>query len=115
MDEKAGQSLAEGMVKKLSIKVHSLKQEVEHLSGGNQQKVVLAKWLLTKPNILLFDEPTRGIDVGAKAEVFELINNLVMEGKAVLIISSEMQELVGICDRVLVMSEGKITGELKGR
>ncbi len=76
--------------------------------------MVLAKWLLTEPDILLFDEPTRGIDVGAKAEVFELINNLVMNGKAVLIISSEMQELVGIADRVIVMCEGRMTGEVTG-
>lgn len=115
LDEKMGQSLATKMVNKLSIRIQSLKQEVEHLSGGNQQKVVLAKWLLTEPNILLFDEPTRGIDVGAKAEIFELINSLVMEGKAALIISSEMQELIGIADRVLVMCEGKITGGLEGK
>lgn len=109
-----GEVLAADMVKKLAIKVHSLSQEVENLSGGNQQKVVLAKWLLTLPDILLFDEPTRGIDVGAKLEIFELINNLVMEGKAALIISSEMQELVGIADRVLVMCEGTLTGQLSG-
>jgi len=115
VNEKKGQSLATPIVDKLSIKIQSLKQAVENLSGGNQQKVVLAKWLLTEPNILLFDEPTRGIDVGAKAEVFELINTLVMEGKAVLIISSEMQELVGIADRVIVMCEGKIMGELKDK
>lgn len=114
LNDREGQTLAAGMVKNLSIKIQSLKQEVENLSGGNQQKVVLAKWLLTKPNILLFDEPTRGIDVGAKAEIFELINALVMEGKAAIIISSEMQELVGVADRVLVMCEGDLTGELSG-
>jgi ABC-type sugar transport system ATPase subunit len=114
LNTQKGNSLAKEMVKKLSIKAHSMKQEVENLSGGNQQKVVLAKWLLTEPDILLFDEPTRGIDVGAKAEIFELINNLVMNGKAALIISSEMQELVGIADRVIVMCEGKITGEVTG-
>jgi len=114
-NDKKGQSLATPIVDKLSIKIQTLNQVVENLSGGNQQKVVLAKWLLTEPNILLFDEPTRGIDVGAKVEVFELINSLVMEEKAVLIISSEMQELVGIADRVIVMCEGKIIGELKGK
>ena len=103
------------MVEKLSIRVHSLKQAVKNLSGGNQQKVVLSKWLLTEPDILLFDEPTRGIDVGAKAEIFELINQQVLQGKAALIVSSEMQELVGVADRVLVMCEGQMTGELKGK
>jgi inositol transport system ATP-binding protein len=114
LNEKKGHELSKDIVKKLSIKIQSLRQAVENLSGGNQQKVVLAKWLLTEPDILLFDEPTRGIDVGAKAEVFELINNLVMNGKAVLIISSEMQELVGIADRVIVMCEGRVTGEVSG-
>jgi ABC-type sugar transport system ATPase subunit len=115
LNNKRGANLAATMVEKLSIRVHSLRQAVENLSGGNQQKVVLAKWLLTEPEILLFDEPTRGIDVGAKAEIFELINHQVMRGKAALIISSEMQELIGVTDRILVMSQGKITGELKGK
>ena len=115
MNEKKGLELAKEIVKKLSIRIQSLQQAVENLSGGNQQKVVLAKWLLTEPDILLFDEPTRGIDVGAKVEVFELINNLVLNGKAALIISSEMQELVGIADRVIVMCEGKIAGEVAGK
>jgi ABC-type sugar transport system ATPase subunit len=114
LNEKKGQAMASQVVEKLSIKVQSIKQSTESLSGGNQQKVVLAKWLLTEPEILLFDEPTRGIDVGAKAEIFELINEQVMQGKAALIISSEMQELVGITDRVIVMCEGRITGELTG-
>ena len=114
INEREGKALTSKMVKKLSIKVQGLKQVVESLSGGNQQKVVLAKWLLTETEILLFDEPTRGIDVGAKAEIFELINLQVMQGKAALIISSEMQELVGIADRVLVMCEGTLTGELVG-
>jgi ABC-type sugar transport system ATPase subunit len=115
LNAKKGTKLASSMVEKLSIRVHSLRQAVENLSGGNQQKVVLAKWLLTEPEILLFDEPTRGIDVGAKAEIFELINQQVMSGKGVLIISSEMQELVGVADRVLVMCGGRITGELTGK
>ncbi len=114
LNDKKGHELSKEVVKKLSVKIQSLRQAVENLSGGNQQKVVLAKWLLTDPDILLFDEPTRGIDVGAKAEVFELINNLVMNGKAVLIISSEMQELVGIADRVIVMCEGRLAGEVSG-
>jgi len=115
LDARKGENLARTMVDKLSIRVHSLKQAVGNLSGGNQQKVVLAKWLLTEPEILLFDEPTRGIDVGAKVDIFELINQQVLQGKAALIISSEMQELVGVADRVLVMCEGRITGELKGK
>jgi len=115
LNSRKGESLARTMVDKLSIRIHSLKQAVENLSGGNQQKVVLAKWLLTEPEILLFDEPTRGIDVGAKAEIFELINQQVLQGKAALIVSSEMQELVGVADRVLVMCEGRMTGELKGK
>jgi ABC-type sugar transport system ATPase subunit len=107
-------AMTEKMIKGLSIKVHSPNHSVENLSGGNQQKVVLAKWLLTEPDILLFDEPTRGIDVGAKAEIFELINALVMQGKAAIIISSEMPELVGMSTRVLVMCEGRLAGELSG-
>jgi len=114
INKKEGARQARTMVEKLSIRIQSIQQVVESLSGGNQQKVVLAKWLLTDPKILLFDEPTRGIDVGAKAEIFELINKQVMQGKGALIISSEMQELVGVADRVLVMCEGKVTGVLEG-
>jgi len=111
---KKNKEMVEEMVGSLAIKVHSYSQNVENLSGGNQQKVVLAKWLLTNPDILLFDEPTRGIDVGAKAEIFELINSLVMQQKAVIMISSEMPELVGMSTRVLVMCEGRLIGELSG-
>jgi ABC-type sugar transport system ATPase subunit len=105
--------LTKQMIQNLSIKTHSFNYPVESLSGGNQQKVVLAKWLLTYPDIFLFDEPTRGIDVGAKSEIFELINSLVMQNKAVLVISSELPEIIGIADRVLVMCEGAIVGELQ--
>jgi ABC-type sugar transport system ATPase subunit len=108
-----GLQLARQMISDLVIKVFSVNYPVENLSGGNQQKVVLAKWLLTYPDILLFDEPTRGIDVGAKSEIFELINSLVMQHKAVLVISSELAEIIGVTDRVLVMREGSIVGELK--
>lgn len=83
------------------------------MSGGNQQKVVLAKWLASEAKIIIFDEPTRGIDVLAKHEIYELINHLADCGCAILMISSEMTELIGICDRVVVMYEGRITGELK--
>ena len=82
------------------------------MSGGNQQKVILAKWLLLSPDILIIDEPTRGIDVGAKKEIYELLNELKESGKAIIMISSDLPEVLGISDRILVMSEGKITGEL---
>lgn len=103
---------AENYVEELSIKTPSLSQQVENLSGGNQQKAVLAKWLLSDCKILIMDEPTRGIDVGAKVEVYNLINQLAKSGKAIFVITSEIPELLGICDRVVVMSEGKISGFL---
>jgi ribose transport system ATP-binding protein len=83
-----------------------------NLSGGNQQKVVIAKWLLTKSKIFIIDEPTRGIDVGAKVEVYNLINQLVQNGAAVIMISSEMDECIGMSDRIIVMHEGSVTAEL---
>jgi putative multiple sugar transport system ATP-binding protein len=82
------------------------------LSGGNQQKVVLSKWLFTDPDVLILDEPTRGIDVGAKYEIYTIINRLADQGKAILVISSELPELLGICDRIYTLSEGRITGEV---
>lgn len=99
-------------VKKLNVKTPSIYQKVENLSGGNQQKVVLAKWLLSKCKVLILDEPTRGIDVGAKIEVYNLINELAREGKAILVITSEIPELLGICDRVVVMARGRMSGSL---
>ena len=96
----------------LKIKLRDLKQEVRTLSGGNQQKVVLAKWLFTNADVLILDEPTRGIDVGAKWELYEVINDLVESGKAVIVISSELPEVLGLSDRVYVMNEGRIIGEL---
>lgn len=99
-------------VKKLNVKTPSIYQKVENLSGGNQQKVVLAKWLLSKCKVLILDEPTRGIDVGAKIEVYNLINELAREGKAILVITSEIPELLGICDRVIVMARGRMSGSL---
>ena len=83
------------------------------MSGGNQQKVILARWLLTEPEVLLLDEPTRGIDVGAKYEIYCIINSLVAEGKSVIMISSELPEVLGMCDRIYVMNEGKMVGELE--
>ncbi len=100
------------LVKKLKIQTPSLEQFVKNLSGGNQQKVVISKWLCKHSNILFFDEPTRGIDVGAKHEVYDLINGLAQNGKAIVIISSELPELVGMCDRIIVVRAGKIVGEL---
>jgi ribose transport system ATP-binding protein len=87
-------------------------QPVKTLSGGNQQKVVLGKWLMAKPAVLILDEPTRGIDVGAKYEVYQLIDQLTQDGAAVLVISSELEELIGICDRILVISQGEVRDEL---
>lgn len=102
-----------GLKDKLAIKTPSLNHSINNLSGGNQQKVLVARWLLTEPDIFIVDEPTRGIDVGAKAEIHRLLSLLAKEGKAVIMISSELPEVIGMSDRVLVMSEGKITGELK--
>jgi ribose transport system ATP-binding protein len=97
----------------LAIKTPSLQQKVKHLSGGNQQKVVLGKWLTADSNILIFDEPTRGIDVGAKSEIYRLLNNLARQGKSIIMISSELPEVLRMSHRILVMCEGRITGELK--
>jgi ABC-type sugar transport system ATPase subunit len=106
----AERALVSEYVEKLRIRLHSVKQKVKELSGGNQQKTVLSKWLLSDPDILILDEPTRGIDVGAKAEVYHFINELVKQGKAVLMISSEMTEILGLSDRAYVMHEGVISG-----
>lgn len=97
---------------KLKIKTPSLFQQVKNLSGGNQQKVVLAKGLATSPDLVIFDEPTRGIDVGAKYEIYKLLNDLIEEGKTVIMISSEMEELIGMADRIIVLSEGNCSGEI---
>lgn len=103
---------AESFRKKMNIKSPSILQKTGNLSGGNQQKVVLSKWMFAKPDILILDEPTRGIDVGAKYEIYTIINDLAAQGKGVLIISSELPEILGMCDRIYIMSEGAITGEL---
>lgn len=99
-------------VEKMAIKTPSLNAKIENLSGGNQQKVLLARWLMTQPEILFLDEPTRGIDIGAKAEIYKLMTLLANEGKCVLMVSSEMPEVMGMSDRILVMHEGKVTGIL---
>ena len=98
--------------KSLNIKTPSIKQLVGNLSGGNQQKVQIAKWLFAEPKVLILDEPTRGIDVGAKFEIYTIINRLVSEGYSVLMISSDLPEILGMSDRIYVMAEGSITGEI---
>ena len=103
---------AEEYREKLRIKTPSINRLVKFLSGGNQQKVVFAKWLCSEANIYIFDEPTRGIDVGAKSEIYQIINTLVAEGAAVIVISSELPEILGICDRVIVMRDGRITANI---
>ena len=97
---------------RLRIRSSGIFQETVNLSGGNQQKVVLSKWLFSNPDVLILDEPTRGIDVGAKYEIYTIINQLAADGKGVLMISSEMPELLGNCDRIYVMNEGRIVAEL---
>jgi ribose transport system ATP-binding protein len=99
-------------IEDLMIKTPSVEQQVQNLSGGNQQKVVLAKWLFTQSKVLIFDEPTRGIDVGSKVEIYQLMNRLAANGVAIIMISSELPEILGMSDRILVMHEGKIAGEL---
>jgi ribose transport system ATP-binding protein len=113
VDEKKIAAAASDMVDKIGIKTPSLKQLVRNLSGGNQQKVVVAKWLVRDCDILIFDEPTRGIDVGAKSEIYKLMNQLISEGKSIIMISSEMPELLRMSDRIVVMNEGYKTGEVK--
>ncbi len=99
----------------LKVKTPSVDQETRLLSGGNQQKVVISKWLLKDCDILFFDEPTRGIDVGAKAEIYKLLQGLAAEGKAIVVISSELPEVLRLSHRIIVMCEGRITGELDGK
>jgi methyl-galactoside transport system ATP-binding protein len=98
------------VVDRLQVKTPSTKTLIKNLSGGNQQKVIFGRWLLTEPQVFLLDEPTRGIDVGAKYEIYQLILELASEGKGVIMISSEMPELLGVADRILVMSNGRIAG-----
>ena len=99
----------------LNIRSSGVQQPVVNLSGGNQQKVVLAKWLFSKPELLILDEPTRGIDVGAKYEIYTIIDELAQQGKGILMISSEMPELLGMCDRIVVMNEGRFVAEFDRR
>jgi putative multiple sugar transport system ATP-binding protein len=115
IDENEEILVAEKSRQQMNIKCSSILQNTVNLSGGNQQKVILSKWIFTEPDILILDEPTRGIDVGAKFEIYSIINNLVKDGKGIVLISSELTEILGMCDRIYVMSEGKITGELTGQ
>ena len=112
LDGRKERAAAEEYREKLRIKTPSINRLVNFLSGGNQQKVVFAKWLCSEANIYIFDEPTRGIDVGAKSEIYQIINDLVSQGAAVIVISSELPEILGICDRIIVMRDGRITADL---
>jgi putative multiple sugar transport system ATP-binding protein len=112
VDDNAEIQVANEYKRSLNIKTPTVEQTVANLSGGNQQKVSLAKWLFVKPSILILDEPTRGIDVGAKFEIYTLMNILVEQGMSIIMISSELPEILGMSDRVYVVSAGRITGEL---
>lgn len=112
VDSHRCQQTSEQQVKALRIKTTHLEQAAVNLSGGNQQKIIIARWVCKDTDILIFDEPTRGIDVGAKLEIYELMNRLVAKGKSIIMISSELPEVLGMCDRILVMRSGRITGEL---
>ncbi len=112
VDDNAEIKVANEYRERLNIKTPSVEQKVGNLSGGNQQKVSLGKWLFVKPKLLILDEPTRGIDVGAKFEIYTIMNDLVEQGMSIIMISSELPEILGMSDRVYVVSEGRIMGEL---
>lgn len=105
-------AVSQEYVKNLGVRTPSIEQKVKNLSGGNQQKVVLSKWLLTNSKVLILDEPTRGIDVGAKVEIYQLMNRLVAQGIGLIMISSELPEVLGMADRILVMRQGRLVGEM---
>lgn len=113
INAKKEQSIAQSYIDRMKTRTSGLEQKVVHLSGGNQQKVVISKWLNTGADLYIFDEPTRGIDVGAKAEIYQLIVNLAREGKGIIVISSELPEVMGISDRIIVMHEGRLSGEVQ--
>lgn len=113
INNKKEMEVAKKYERELLIKTPTLHQLVKNLSGGNQQKVIIGKWLAANSELIIFDEPTRGIDVGAKAEIYKLMNEVIANGKTILLISSEMEELMGMSDRIIVLAEGRITGELK--
>lgn len=113
LDHKTINGIVDENIKKLRIKTPSMKEHIANLSGGNQQKVIVSRWLANDPDVLIMDEPTRGIDVGAKHEIYEIMNELAKQGKAIIMISSEMSELLGMADRIYVMCNGKLTGEIQ--
>ena len=112
LNKKRGQNAFKLFHDDLKIKIRNSNEIVSNLSGGNQQKIVLAKWLESNSDIIIFDEPTRGIDVGAKYEIYQIIKKLAMQGKSIILVSSEMQEILGMCNRIIVMHEGRIKGEV---
>ncbi|HZK81652.1 MAG TPA: ATP-binding cassette domain-containing protein, partial [Humisphaera sp.] len=112
VDRKRERDAFAGYVSQLRIRIPNDRQLARNLSGGNQQKVVLAKWLASHCEVILFDEPTRGIDVGARFEIYQLVNELASQGKAILFVSSDLPEALGMADRILVMHEGRLTGEI---
>ena len=113
VDRKAEREMAEKGKTDLNIRTPDVEKKIGELSGGNQQKVILARWLAAQPKVLILDEPTKGIDVGAKFEIYQIICNLAKQGIGVIVVSSELPEVMGVCDRILVMCQGHITGELK--
>lgn len=112
LSAKRERDMANRAVKELKIKTPSIKSEVKNLSGGNQQKIVVGKWLMRDAKVIIFDEPTRGIDVAAKVEIYNLMNKLKRSGIGVMFVSSELPEVLGMSDRIIVMCSGRITGEL---
>mgnify|MGYP001288587309 FL=1 len=114
VDEKAEDKALDAAIRRFDIRAGSKTMAVGNLSGGNQQKLLLAKTMLVEPQIVILDEPTRGIDIGTKQQIYAFINELAREGRSVIVISSEMTEVIGLCDRVIVMRSGRIAGEVSG-
>ena len=115
LDDGKIEKLVQDNVAKLSIKTPSSKTQIQSLSGGNQQKVLISRWLANNPDVFIMDEPTRGIDVGAKYEIYCIIAELAKQGKSIIMISSEMSELIGMADRIMVMCDGRVTGFIDGK
>ena len=115
INSKKVENLVQENVKKMAIKTPSSKTQIKSLSGGNQQKVLVGRWLANNPDVLILDEPTRGIDVGAKYEIYCIIADLAKQGKSIIMISSEMGELIGMSDRIMVMCDGRVTGFVEGK
>ena len=113
LNAKKEHSVVNELFKRMRVKTPTMETAIEALSGGNQQKVILSKWMMRNPDVLILDEPTRGIDIGAKYEIYKLMSEMAREGKGIIMVSSELPELIGMCDRIYVMSQGKITGEIQ--